>query len=77
MPVNHDFKSEYKNIIEQLIKGSVLIKVKAKRLYNLFSSWLHGETFTQFEELSLHEQKAWILTAYKIPYDDYDDDDEI
>lgn len=78
MPVEHDFKIEYKRIMQQIIRGSMLIKVKAKRLYTYFASWMYtGYEFTPFDNLPIQEQKSWIMAVNHIPYDDYDDDDEV
>lgn len=75
MPVNHDFKVQYQKVLREFIKGSILVRVKAKRLYKLFSEWMLGKDFPPFDDLPIQEQKAWVMCSHKIPFDDYDEED--
>ena len=71
-----DIKSQYNKILQDFIKGSILVKVKAKQLYKLFAEWLHGKNYTPFEDLPFKEQKAWVFAAHKIPVSVEGEDDE-
>lgn len=76
MPIDHDLKANYDRIMQQIIKGSTLVKVKAKRLYCMFSGWMYGKSYLPFDELPIQTQKAWVMTAYKIPPSVEDSDEE-
>ena len=52
---------------QQIIKGNILMKVKAKRFYNCYHSWMEVKNPLPFEDLPFIEQKKWIMVAHKIP----------
>lgn len=73
-----EVKSLYNKILQQFLHGSILVKLKARRLYQCFASWTYGKEYKPFDDLSMQEQKKWAMIAYEIPASvEWSDDESV
>lgn len=59
-------KQEYDRIMLEIRRGSNLVWMTGKKLYNNWISWFSTIFHPEWKDLNFHEQKAWIFASYGI-----------